>query len=59
MGDRTPFDFIEVQFSIKENEVRKIMRANLKRSFSSYGEKRVKGRKTKHRGTSESKKIQI
>ena len=27
--DRTPFDAIELQFGIKENEVRKIMRDNL------------------------------
>ena len=30
--DRTSFDAIEKQFGIKENEVRKIMRENLKRS---------------------------
>ena len=30
--DRTPFEAIEYQFGIKENEVRKIMRENLKRS---------------------------
>ena len=28
--DRTPFEAIEYQFGIKENEVRKIMRENLK-----------------------------
>ena len=30
--DRTPFEAIEYQFGLKENGVRKIMRANLKRS---------------------------
>jgi len=28
--DRTSFDVIELQFGIKENDVRKIMRSNLK-----------------------------
>ena len=46
--DRTPFDAIELQFGIKENEVRKIMRDNLKRSSFELWRKRVKGRKTKH-----------
>ena len=50
--DRTPFDAIELQFGIKENEVRKIMRDNLKRSSFELWRKRVKGRKTKHTATS-------
>ena len=50
--DRTPFDAIELQFGIKENEVRKIMRDNLKRSSFELWRKRVKGRKTKHATTS-------
>ena len=50
--DRTPFDAIELQFGIKENEVRKIMRDNLKRSSFELWRKRVKGRKTKHVATS-------
>ena len=29
--DRTPFDAIEHQFGLKENDVREIMRTNLKR----------------------------
>ena len=55
--DRTPFDAIELQFGIKENEVRKIMRDNLKRSSFELWRKRVKGRKTKHKATSESKRF--
>ena len=51
--DRTPFDAIEYQFGLKENEVRKIMRENLKRSSFELWRKRVKGRKTKHSKTSE------
>ena len=52
--DRTPFEAIEHQFGIKENEVRKIMRENLKRSSFERWRKRVKGRKIKHGKTSES-----
>jgi len=50
--DRTPFDAIEYQFSIKENDVRKIMRSNLKPSSFKLWRERVKGRKTKHSKTS-------
>jgi|TARA_B110000977_G_C10827027_1_gene396538 uncharacterized protein (TIGR03643 family) len=46
--DRTPFNAIEFQFDIKENDVRKIMRSNLKESSFKLWRKRVKGRKTKH-----------
>ena len=52
--DRTPFDVIELQFGLKENGVRKIMRAYLKRSSFELWRKRVKGRKTKHSLTSSS-----
>ena len=50
--DRTPFEAIEYQFGVKENEVRKIMRKNLKRSSFELWRKRVKGKKTKHKSTS-------
>ena len=46
--DRTPFDAIESQFGIKENDVRKLMRKELKESSFKMWRKRVKGRKTKH-----------
>lgn len=46
--DRTPFDAIEYQFGMKENDVRELMRSNLKRSSFELWRKRVKGRKTKH-----------
>ena len=52
--DRTPFEAIEYQFGMKENEVRKIMRENLKRSSFELWRERVKGRKTKHSKTSNS-----
>ena len=52
--DRTPFEAIEYQFGLKENGVRKIMMANLKRSSFERWRKRVKGRKTKHSSTSSS-----
>ena len=50
--DRTPFSAIEFQFGIKENDVRKIMRSNLKESSFKRWRERVKGRKTKHSKTS-------
>lgn len=50
--DRTPFEAIEYQFGLKENDVRKIMRDNLKRSSFELWRERVKGRKTKHQKTS-------
>ncbi len=55
--DRTPFEAIEYQFGIKENEVREIMRQNLKRSSFELWRKRVKGRKTKHSSLSEAKRF--
>ena len=55
--DRTPFEAIEFRFSLKENDVRKIMRSNLKESSFKLWRKRVKGRKTKHEKTSESSRF--
>lgn len=55
--DRTPFDAIEEQFGIKENDVRKIMRRELKPSSFKLWRERVKGRKTKHSKTSESNRF--
>ena len=55
--DRTPFDAIEVQFGLKENDVRKLMRANLKESSFRLWRERVKGRKTKHAQKSEAKRF--
>jgi uncharacterized protein (TIGR03643 family) len=52
--DRTPFEAIEFQFGIKENEVRKIMRTHMKESSFKMWRKRVKGRKTKHEKTTTS-----
>ena len=46
--DRTPFEAIEFQFNIKENDVRKIMRKSMKLKSFKIWRKRVKGRKTKH-----------
>ena len=50
--DRTPFEAIEHQFGIKENDIREIMRSNLKKTSFVMWRKRVKGRKTKHKKTS-------
>ena len=55
--DRTPFEAIEFQFGIKENEVRKIMRTHMKDSSFKMWRKRVHGRKTKHTKTSESNRF--
>ena len=55
--DRTPFEAIEFQFGIKENEGRKIMRTHMKESSFKMWRERVKGRKTKHSKTSESNRF--
>ena len=53
--DRTPFEAIEQQFGINQDDVIKIMRKNLKRkSFQNWRE-RTKGRKTKHKSLSDVK----
>jgi|TARA_R110000744_G_scaffold56245_2_gene118712 uncharacterized protein (TIGR03643 family) len=52
--DRTPFDAIEFQFGLKENDVRKLMRKHLKESSFKMWRERVKGRKTKHAKNSDS-----
>ena len=46
--DRTPFEAIDFQFNLKEKEVIKLMRSNLKISSFRLWRKRVSGRKTKH-----------
>ena len=46
--DRTTFDAIELQYDLKENEVRQLMRKHMKRSSFVMWRKRVKSRKTKH-----------
>ena len=53
--DRTTFDSIKDQFGLNESEVIKIMRKNMKRSSFKMWRKRVSGRKTKHRFSSQSK----
>ena len=52
--DRTTFDSIKDQFGLSESEVIKIMRKNMKRSSFKMWRKRVSGRKTKHRFSSQS-----
>lgn len=47
--DRTSFDAIENQFGVREQEVIKIMRREMKPSSFRMWRKRVQGRKTKHR----------
>ena len=52
--DRTPFEAINFQFGLKENDVRIIMRNQMKKTSFIMWRKRVKGRKTKHLKTSNS-----
>ena len=49
--DRTPFEAIEMQYGLKENQVRAIMRKHIKRSSFHMWRKRVKGRSTKHKSS--------
>mgnify|MGYP001164918197 FL=1 len=46
--DRTTFDAIKNQFGLNEQEVKNIMKSNLKASSYKLWRKRVTGRKTKH-----------
>ena len=46
--DRTPFDAIEFQFGLKEQEVIELMRRNLKPTSWRNWRARVQGRATKH-----------
>ena len=47
--DRTPFEAIEYQFGLKEDEAIRIMRNNLKPKSFKVWRKRVSGRRTKHK----------
>lgn len=47
--DRTPFDAIQDQFGIKEQEVITLMRLEMKPTSFRLWRARVQGRKTKHR----------
>ncbi|SMO70332.1 TIGR03643 family protein [Gracilimonas mengyeensis] len=47
--DRTPFDAIEFQFGLDEEETIALMRKEMKRSSFKMWRKRVSGRYTKHR----------
>lgn len=46
--DRTPFDAIEVQFGLKEQQVIELMRREMKPSSFRMWRERVQGRATKH-----------
>ena len=46
--DRTPFEAIEHQFGLKEEDAIKLMRKNLKTKSFKVWRERVSGRKTKH-----------
>ena len=55
--DRTPFEAIEYQFGLKEEDAIKIMRNNLKPKSFKVWRKRVSGRKTKHKELKDSTRI--
>ncbi len=46
--DKTSFDEIELQYGLKETEVKALMRSQLKRSSFKMWRRRVYGRKAKH-----------
>lgn len=46
--DRTPFDAIKLQFGIKEEDVIRLMRREMKPTSFKMWRTRVQGRKTKH-----------
>jgi len=46
--DRTPFDAIQAQFDLKEQEVIDLMRREMKPTSFKMWRKRVQGRQTKH-----------
>ena len=50
--DRTPFDAIDAQFGLSEQEVILVMRREMKPSSWRMWRARVQGRATKHRATS-------
>ena len=47
--DRTPFEAIEAQFGLSEDEVINFMRRNLKEKSFRRWRRRVSGRETKHK----------
>ena len=55
--DRTPFEAIEHQFGLTEEDAIKIMRYNLKPKSFKVWRKRVSGRKTKHMALKDSKRF--
>ncbi len=55
--DRTPFEAIEYQFGLKEEDAIKIMRRSLKPNSFRVWRKRVSGRKTKHMAIKDSNRF--
>jgi uncharacterized protein (TIGR03643 family) len=53
--DRTPFEAIEIQFGLSEQQVIKLMRRQMKPSSFAMWRKRVQGRVTKHMALRSSK----
>ena len=57
--DRTPFEAIERQFGLKENDVRLLMRTWMKPSSFRMWRARVTGRLTKHRAKCSAKPLRF
>ena len=55
--DDVPFDAIEAQYGLKEQQVIELMRSRLKPSSFKMWRKRVTGRKTKHKKKSDLKPL--
>ena len=53
--DRTPFEAIQFQFGLTEKEVIELMRKEITERNWKKWRKRVQGRKTKHRTSSQTK----
>ena len=49
--DRTPFEAIEIQFGLKQQDVIKMMRKEMKAGSFKLWRKRTKGRSTKHKAS--------
>jgi len=57
--DRTPFEAIEAQFGLKESEVIKLMKNQMRLNNWKKWRARVQGRKTKHRKLREEQVIRF
>ncbi len=57
--DRTPFDIIQKEFGLSENQLKNCMRCLISPKAYQHWRKRVQGRKTKHIAKCEHKPIRF